>query len=287
MKSFDIPILLICFKRYEKTLEIFNSIKSIYPKKLYVAIDGPRNDIEKLEVDKVASIFENVVDWDCDLHIRRSETNQGCKYGVFNAVSWFFDNEEMGIILEDDILPYPQFYQYCEELLKKYKDDKRIGCISGWSYFYNNPPKEYNYTYYFSHIQSSWGWATWKDRLDVFDLEMKNTSFNEIEKNLTNDRVPVEIINYYRMIYTHKLSFDSTWDYQFLLSLMANKMYCIQPIKRFVSSLGNADGTHPTNVDHNKSERIEDDFKMVHPTHFEYIPQLDIERNNQTREILY
>lgn len=287
MEKYNVPILLICFKRYDKTLEVLNSIKQIKPSKLYVSIDGARNEKEKIEVDKVASIFDNYIDWNCKPIIRKNRTNQGCKYGVYNAINWFFEHEEMGVILEDDIVPYQQFYPYCEELLIKYKDDKRIGAISGWSYFYNKEPNKYDYTYYFSHIQSSWGWATWRDRWDMIDLDLKNVSFEEIEKKLLNDNVSKEIINFYKFIYNKKWCFDTTWDYQFLLSvLMKNNMYCIQPIKRFVKNIGDIDGTHPTLENLNKSKPIGDDFKMNHPPKLEYIPELDFLRNSQTNEYI-
>ena len=282
--SYNIPILIICFKRYEKTLELFNRIKSINPKKLYVAIDGARNEEEKLKVDKVASIFQNV-NSNFEIEVRRSEINQGCKYGVYNAINWFFENEEYGIILEDDILPYPQFFPYCEELLEKYKDDKRIACISGWSYFYNKKIENYDSTYYFSHIQSSWGWATWKDRWEMIDLEMKNTKFEDIENNFIKDGLPDEIINYYRWIYDNKICFDTTWDYQFCLSvLMKNNMYCIQPLKNFVKNVGDTDATHTIGVNLNRSEVVEDNFVMKHPNEFSYNSKFDVIRNINTNE---
>lgn len=285
MTRYSIPILLICFKRYDKTLEVFNSIKTIKPSKLYVSIDGARTDSERIEVDKVASIFENGVDWKCDLRINRSNVNQGCKYGVYNAITWFFKNEEMGIILEDDIVPYKQFYSYCKELLEKYKDNKKIACISGWSYFYNKEPDNYPYTYYFSHIQSSWGWATWKDRWELIDLELKDFDFKDVEKKLINDGLAVQIVNFYKFIYNKKWCFDTTWDYQFLLSvLMKNDMYCIQPIKRLVKNIGDTDGTHPTTENLNKSEAVNDNFEMKHPPTIEYDPELDLLRNYQTHE---
>ena len=280
------PILLICFKRYEKTLEIFNVIKSVKPEKLYVSIDGARNEKEKHDVDKVVSIFDNI-DWDCEFKMNRKNINQGCKYGVYNAISWFFENEEYGIIIEDDILPFPQFFPYCEELLEKYKNDKRIACISGWSYFYEKEPENYPYTYYFSHIQSSWGWATWKEKWKMIDLELRNTKFKDIEENLKKDGLPLEIIQYYKWIYDTKLSFNTTWDYQFLFSvLMKNNMYCIQPIRRLVKNIGNIDGTHPTSENHNKSLQIDDNFTMNHPPKFNYDPNLDIMRNYQTKEYI-
>lgn len=84
------PILLICFKRYDKTSKLLNAISKIKPRKLYVSIDGARNESEKIDVNKVADLFDNI-DWKCELNIRRSDVNQGCKYGVYNAISWFFE----------------------------------------------------------------------------------------------------------------------------------------------------------------------------------------------------
>lgn len=288
-KQYDIPILIICFKRYEKTLQIVNSIREVQPKKLYVAIDGNRNVQEWLEVEKVASIFNDktIIDWDCEIKIKRSGYNQGCKYGVYNAIIWFFENEEMGIIIEDDIIPYKQFYPYCKELLEKYKDDKHIACISGWSYFYEKEPEDYEYTYYFSYVSSSWGWATWRDRWQKIDIEMIDNDFSVIESNLRNAGLSNQFINYYRWICQCRVAFNTTWDYQFCLSvLMKNNMYCIQPIRRFVKNIGTTDGTHPTNEDHNKSKIIDDDFVTInHPPFVQYNSQLDIIRNTQTGEI--
>ena len=116
---------------------------------------------------------------------------------------------------------------------------------------------------------------------------MKNTNFEDIAKNLENDRLPQTIIQYYKWIYDSKLSFDSTWDYQFMFSvLMKNNMYCIQPIRRFVKNVGDMDGTHPTDRDHNKSLAIGDNFTMNHPPQFHYDPSIDILRNYQTKEYI-
>lgn len=281
--KFNVPILLICFKRYDKTLEILNSIKQVNPQKLYVSIDGGRNESEQREVDRVCTLFEDADG--IEVHINKSDKNQGCKYGVYNAINWFFKNEEEGIILEDDIVPYQQFFPYCKELLEKYRDDSRVACISGWSYFDRIKPSNYPFSYYFSHIQSSWGWATWRDRWQLMDLELKNVTFSEIENNLRKDNVSPRIIEYWKWIYNNKISFNDTWDYQFLFSvLMKHNKYCIQPIERFVKNIGGMDGTHPTNQDHNLSKVAEEDFVIKHPTSFSYDSELDWIRNLNTRQ---
>lgn len=281
--TFNTPILLICFKRYDKTLEVLNSIKKIHPQKLYVSIDGGRNEIEQKEVNKVCTLFEGLDD--IDIRIRKSDINQGCKYGVYNAINWFFENEEEGIILEDDIVPYQCFYLYCEELLKKYRNDSRIACISGWSYFNSIVPNDYPYSYYFSHCQSSWGWATWRDRWQLMDLELKEVPFSELEDNLKKDNVSPRIIEYWKRIYNHRISFDSAWDYQFLFSvLLKHNKYCIQPIERFVKNIGGMDGTHPTNINQNISKVVDESFTMKHPKDFFYDEKIDWVRHLNTRE---
>jgi hypothetical protein len=71
------------------------------------------------------------VDWDCEIKTLFRDHNLGCKHGCISAIDWFFENEEMGIILEDDILPDHSFFKYCEDLLIKHYDDNTVIHING------------------------------------------------------------------------------------------------------------------------------------------------------------
>jgi len=131
INNFEIPILFLVFNRPELTLKVFNKIKEIKPKKLYVACDGPRNlKNEKKIVNQVREITNNI-DWDCSLNKLFRDQNLGCKNAVSGALDWFFDNEEKGIILEDDCLPNEYFFYFCKELLLKYENDSKISMITG------------------------------------------------------------------------------------------------------------------------------------------------------------
>lgn len=287
MNDFDIPILIICFNRPERTKYVFNSVRQANPKKIYVSFDGPRNEND-IKLIKQNEDLLNRIDWGkCEVNILKNRINKGAQIAVFEAINWLFENEEYGIILEDDIMPYQEFYYYCKVLLEKYKDDKHIASISGWSYFYKKLPDNYKYTYYFSHIQSSWGWATWKDRWENMDITLQNTDFNVIEENLRKDNIDEHIIAYYKNIFYNHDILKTTWDYQFLFScLMAQNKYCIQPIKRFVENIGyGTDCAHPSSINPNVVDRIETNFNFSHPEKFEYISELDNERNKQTGEI--
>lgn len=126
------PILFLVFNRPDTTRKVFEKIRQIKPQKLYIAADGPRKDIvaEKIKCEEVRSIVTEV-DWECEVETLFRDNNLGCKCAVGNAITWFFKHEEMGIILEDDCLPDPTFFKFCEELLEKYRFDSRVMSISG------------------------------------------------------------------------------------------------------------------------------------------------------------
>ena len=157
-------VLLITFNRLDYIKEVFEQIKLAKPPRLYLFSDGARKNIEG-ENEKVQAVRNWVlsnINWNCDVKTKFLETNSGgCAYGIPTAVSWFFKNEQDGIILEDDCVPNQSFFRYCEELLDKYKDDKRIWHITGYGYYNDINAKE---TYYFAKIQHCWGWASWADR---------------------------------------------------------------------------------------------------------------------------
>ena len=156
------PVLFLVFNRLETTKQVFEAIRQAKPTKLYIGADGAR--LHKVdEVEKTKSVREYIlgnIDWQCEVFTLFRDQNLGCKHAVSEAINWFFENEEMGIILEDDVLPDMSFFRYCEELFIKYKDFPEIKMISGNSYF----PAEIKNTnsYYFCHYSNILGWASWK-----------------------------------------------------------------------------------------------------------------------------
>ena len=127
-----LPILHLVYNRTDTTQRVFEAIRRARPARLYVAGDGPRADLpgDVEAVERVRAIVQQV-DWDCELRTSFSDENQGCRIAVSGAIDWFFENEEMGIILEDDCIPDPSFFPFCETLLARHRDDARIMMISG------------------------------------------------------------------------------------------------------------------------------------------------------------
>lgn len=122
MMTYDVPVLFIIFKRDYTAEKVFQRIREIRPSKLYVAADGPRNEEEKVLCERTRKLIEQV-DWECDLKVRFREENLGCKYGPYDSISWFFQHETEGVILEDDCVPDLSFFPFVREMLERYRED--------------------------------------------------------------------------------------------------------------------------------------------------------------------
>ena len=112
-------VLFIIFNRPDTTKKVFDQIKAGKPGRLYIAADGPRMNRPGEEVlCRQTREIINDVDWPCEVKTLFRQTNQGCKEAVSSAIAWFFENEEEGIILEDDCLPNNSFFRFCDTLLE-------------------------------------------------------------------------------------------------------------------------------------------------------------------------
>lgn len=235
------PVLLIVFNRPTITKAVFESIKEVKPKKLYIAADGPRKNREG-EAQKCEEVRKIVrsVDWECEVYTDFSSENLGCKQRVSSAINWFFMHEESGIILEDDCLPHKSFFAFCGELLERYKDNHRVGMISGNNFQFGKIKN--NHSYYFSRYTHTWGWATWRRAWVTFDLELKDYPKNK-EKALEwlkDKRARIYWDTIFTDIYTGQMDKMglSVWDYQWTYAAFLNNFISIMPSVNLISNIG-------------------------------------------------
>lgn len=146
------------FRRPSLTRQVFSAIRQAKPPRLFVVADGPRNEKEKNLCEQTREITK-LIDWDCEVLRNYSNTNLGCRNRISSGLDWAFGHVEEAIILEDDCLPHPSFFNYCESLLKRYRSDNRVMVISGSNF--QEGKGETPYSYYFSKYNHCWGWATW------------------------------------------------------------------------------------------------------------------------------
>jgi hypothetical protein len=268
MKS---PVLFLIFNRPELTHKVFSVVRSARPPRLYIAADGPRSHVDgDLELCEKARSIIGLVDWPCEVFTRLQEKNIGLKFGVSGAISWFFEHEEYGIVIEDDVLPSLSFFSFCNEMLIRYRYDARIGHISGYT------AKSYPYqdSYRFTRLPNIWGWASWRRAWDLYKVEISLEDITETDFSIYLDQADSEksvFLNYLN----NKLV---TWDLQWIFCLLKNGFISISPNKSLIKNIGfSKDATHTKVLHriHSFVNQQEISFPLRHPKSILSDPLLD------------
>lgn len=271
----ETPLLFLVFNRPDTTQKVFDKIREAQPPRLYVAADGPRQNRtgEAEKCEEVRNIATNV-DWDCEVKTLFQEQNIGCGPGPAAGISWFFENEKHGIILEDDCVPSKSFFPFCEVLLQKYANDNRIMHINGNNFGASDGnflPSDF--TYHFGRFPQVWGWATWRRAWAKYNFKIPNLArvsitneyWNEI---FINNRYKNEQMRRWKNVFGIK---GNTWDFQWQFSLISNHGLTIVPKKNLISNIGFGDDATHTKWKNNSKANLENfqiKFPLKHP---EYI----------------
>jgi len=237
------PVAFIIFNRSERTAEVFGAIRAARPAQLFVIADGPRPDVES-DATKCAAtraIIERV-DWPCQIFRRYADKNIGLRRNVSEGLDWVFNQTERAIILEDDCLPDPSFFPFCEELLERYAEDRHVAAISGTNLdpARNVPPGDDSY--YFSRFCHIWGWATWRRAWQLCDHEMKDWPALRRTDLLERITASARAQNFWRQHFddSHARKRDglNTWDVAWLFACWRNDLVSIVPRDNLVANIG-------------------------------------------------
>jgi len=255
-KQINTPILLLVFNRPDTTAKVFGAIRNAKPRRLYIAADGPRL-WKKGEAEEIAKVREisTAVDWPCEVKILFRNENLGCKNAVSDGISWFFKQEQEGIILEDDCLPHQDFFTYCEILLDYYRHDARVSVIAGSNFEKDYMPN--GASYHFSKYFDPWGWATWRRTWTCYDGQIsfwpkwnKSADWNNKLPNKVEQKYWKKIFD---LTYANKLD---TWDYSFIACILAKGGLIARSNVNLVSNIGyGKKATHTTYEDSKHSNR--------------------------------
>lgn len=254
--NFDIAIAIIFFVRSDTLKKVFDAVKKIKPSTLFLIQDGPRkgNQQDLINIKKCRDIVEDI-NWECKVLKNYSDTNLGCGRRPYTGVSWVFEHVDKAIILEDDCVPSLSFFRFSKEMLLKYENDMRIGIVSGLNHFDN-----FNFdgcSYGFSKAAGIWGWATWKNRWDMYkeeDFELIKFDNQYLRELVYKDITPRFAAKYRLKIWkSARQSFKkngkvSFWDYQWSYIRYINSWLSIVPSKNLISNIGIGYGnTHSAN----------------------------------------
>jgi hypothetical protein len=243
-------VLFLVFNRPDTTRRVFEAIRAARPPRFYVAADGPRgNHPDDARLCEETRRVATGVDWPCEVKVLFRDTNLGCKRGASGGIDWFFEHEEEGIVLEDDVLPLSSFFPFCEELLARYRQDPRVSMISGCNLIASHfqPQESYLFVKY-GHI---WGWASWRRAWTNFDIEMKLwPSWRDgggLRRLSPNDR-PFQAYWRDTLDRAHGGQID-TWDYQWQIACWRASQLAVQPAVNLTRNIGFRPGATHTSSD--------------------------------------
>lgn len=264
-------VLLIHWRRHRFLLPQVSALRRAGVTRFYIACDGPRAPSDEAVIatqDAIVDLKDTLALEGFEIQTRISPHNLGCERGVLNAIDWFFEQENDGIILEDDCSPGADFVPFMAEMLHRYRGNPSVFSVSGE----NSTGLGFKDSYGFVAHPFIWGWATWRDRWEAYSgdhRELASWRHNRHDEDEVERLFPNRMM---RTVWTKRLdrllfeSLPDTWDYQLTYYCRNMKLLCIVPAENLVKNLGaEADGTHITGPTSRTGYSIGRVFPLRHP----------------------
>ena len=250
MKS-KLPILILAYNRPDLIVPVMQVIQTYQPPRLYLACDGPREQ-KQGDAERVAEtrqIMKQAVNWQCETHYLFREQNLGCARGVYEAITWFFEHEEYGVIIEDDVIVSQDFFRLCEDLLPRYKNADRIMQIASRN---TSGRTDINNTYVYSQAFHCWGWASWRRAWQCMDMQMRGIAKATIPYLVSRLGLFRGCMMYYyfKSMHAH-LEQSTSWATRWYLSILCHDGLVVCPGANLGINIGMSKGEHYTSSDVN------------------------------------
>lgn len=244
LSGFDIPVVLIIFKRTDTVLRIIERLREVRPQKIYIISDAGRNDSENIMVENCRQEIENSINWDCEIIKNYATTNRGVHAQIGLGARWVFEREETAIFLEDDNLPEVTFFDYCKKCLLKYKDNEDIFWICGTNYLQKCKPKNNASVFASRHLMPC-GWASWSNKfLKYYDFNLELTDTVSWEKDLKKHYKDKRLYKQQLRSISGELKRKelnqryASWDFHTVLSIRMRDLYGIVPKYNQIENIG-------------------------------------------------
>lgn len=281
LMALNTPVLLLVFNRPEHTQRVFQEIRKARPARLFVSADGPRAHVASdAENCRLTREIAGQVDWDCSVHTNFQNENLGCRLAVHGGISWFFEQVDAGIILEDDCLPEPAFFPFCTEMLNRYAGDERVMHVSGF-----NPAPELcrrlKSSYFFARIPFIWGWASWSRAWKYYDPaftgldDMWFDRSGGLFKFLRNRAARRYVWDKFARTRAGEIN---TWDFAWFFTLLKREGLSICPSSNLVRNIGfdgAATHTQSSALRHKQKTGNIPPGVWTHPAAVAPVPELD------------
>jgi hypothetical protein len=246
------PVVLFIYARADTARQVLDAVRRVRPARLLVVADGASDADRAPDADGATDVTHAVgaaralieeVDWECELLSDFSPRHQGLKRRVESGLDWAFGEVQEAIVLEDDCVPDPTFFRFCEELLARHRNDDRVMAISGNNFSSDLAARADRYRY--SRYPLIWGWATWRRAWRCYDPamsrwpELRDSGWLE---ELLGDR---HAAGYWSHLFERTYTEGGSWDYAWVLACWLHGGLSVVPDVNLVTNIGfRADATH-------------------------------------------
>ena len=229
------PVVIFLYRRPAHVNELLVRLQLVRPARVWLVADGPKDTTEKSLCEQARLAAEGGISWPCKIERFYADTNLGLKKRIETGLDQVFEREEEAIILEEDCHPTPNFFLFCEAMLEKYRNEPKVGAISGNCFL---PKKQLVATdYYFSRYVHIWGWATWGRAWKAYDRRgwaWPKQGFCKLFPNAEKTEKA-----YWNRIFGRVASGElSTWDYCWISWFWMQGWVSITPAQNLVRNVG-------------------------------------------------
>jgi hypothetical protein len=261
------PVVLLLYRRPELAQRVVERVAAARPPTLLVVADGPRSIEERAQCEKSLDVVRQH-SWPGRVLWNVADSNLGLRRRVASGIGWALSQVDAAVILEDDCVPEPSFFTYCDSLLRRYRNAECVMHVAGASLTAGKV--ESPESYYFSRYCHPWGWATWRRAWSRFDLSM--AAWPEMKRR---GRLPFENWverRFWTTVFdrTRAGEFD-TWDYQWFFAMVGASGLSTVPRVNLIRNIGfGPGGTHYTddhpfaNLPSGSLPRVHHPLNIVH-----------------------
>ena len=256
MKKNILPALLITWNRPNHLRKSYQAIVKAGIKEIFIYNDGfSKNEEVNNKIYLTRKLIKDLATQNKSISheiLFSNENSLGCKNGVYKAITWFFKNNERGLIIEDDIIISKKFPEFCSHYFKKSNERKFISASN-----YGIKPSN-NSNHRISRHAYIWGWATTSALWEKYNMFIDEKRIQKVLSTNKKDKIYSKYIKFIcnKWKLNNKGIID-TWDYQLSFLLLEQNIINLVPSKSLAENIG-----FDKNATHTKEER---------PTYAKYI----------------
>jgi hypothetical protein len=237
-------VAMVVFARPDTTARVLEAVRRARPARLLVIGNAPRSgDPEEAKRCRQVRELMETVDWDCEVSTDYASEHLSMRRRFETGLGWVFSEVPEAIVLEDDCVPDPTFFPFCDALLEHYRDEERVMSIGGSNVQPDAPTGPDSY--YFSRYPAIWGWASWRRAWDAYDPGM--SAWPELRDGgwVEREFSDPQAVAYWRHQFEQTYRGDEAWDRAFLFAAMAaGRLHAVSSVN-LVSNVGfREDATH-------------------------------------------